>query len=146
MFISLVTMFAALAEPTTAPTPPPADSFAGRPSAHIAFESQVDGFTVKRENNMDILYVEEGLHEWYRAPMTCFGSGDPRDAISLQILGHGFGVDKYTRVYLGGMGLHSGNECTLDNLIKLTDEEEQSLGLEAKRNRNNPNAARAKND
>ena len=106
----------------------------------------IDGFTVKRENNRDILYIEAGLHEWYRAPITCFGMGEPRDALNMQVLSHGFGVDKFTRVYLGGMGPHSSNECTIENLIKLTDEEERTLNLEPKRSRNSHDVARAKTE
>lgn len=104
----------------------PAERFAGREQARIAFESSIRSWRFEREGNDDILYVEGPRNNWYRAELACFGlSSDADFAVGLIPITHGGGFDRFSSVRFvdGGFGRHGGTNCRLLSLIQLTEDE-----------------------
>lgn len=132
-------MIAAMVEPVDtnidAKVSPPKNKFENRGNANIAFESMIRTFSVKveGEGRDEILYLNTGAGKWYRAPMTCFGLGDPRSAMQILPISHGSGIDKFTRFKLIGLGHGDNNECTISDLIELMPQETVEYGLESQK-------------
>ena len=136
MLLSSLMFFVAATEPVgkneTAPVKE--DAFAGRENGTIAFASQIDGFSVKREGRDDILYLNTGFGRWYRAPLTCFGMGDPGSAMGIIPYDyHGASIDKFSRFKLLGIDRMDKNECSISALIELTPQETVTFGLESQK-------------
>lgn len=152
MVIGMLAMFGALFGAPDAPTKAEikearanaAAALAGRPEARISTTMNLDSFQVERENNEDVLYLSTGFGKWYRAPMTCFGMGDAESALRIVPIDRGFGIDKFTRFKLLGLGRsHFDNsECMITSLIELTPQETVVFGLESQK-RIDERAARA---
>jgi hypothetical protein len=124
------------AAPSTAPAAPSmAERFAGRGEARIAFESQIRNFRVEQEDGDDILYIEASGNRWYRAPLNCAGSGNPRFAERLIPISRGGGFDRFSRVRLTGLfpDRFDRTECWLDSVVELTPVEAVELKLERPR-------------
>jgi hypothetical protein len=137
MLLSALMFFAAANEPIegkVANNPTPQNQFENREEAKIAFESLLNGFRIERENKEDILYLDTGAGNWYRAPLNCFGIGDPQSAMGIIPYDtHGMGIDKFTRFKLTGFSAMDRNDCAISSLIKLTPTETVSLGLESQK-------------
>ncbi|MBN8649769.1 MAG: hypothetical protein J0L55_17615 [Caulobacterales bacterium] len=137
MFVSSLFMLAAAVEPMDTNNDlkvQPKNQFENRGNARIAFESMIRTFAVKSEGQDDILYLDTGAGKWYRAPLTCFGMGDPRTAMQILPISHGTGIDKFTRFKLLGLGRNETNECTINDLIELLPQETVEFGLESQKN------------
>jgi hypothetical protein len=119
---------AADAPPTAAPAQAQTDRFANRPQARIAFTRQIQNFQIKREDHADILYLETARNRWYRSEINCFGISDPSDAQGLLPIDRGFGIDGFSRIVLVGFS-HQRNECTLNSLVELSEDEAVDLKL-----------------
>ncbi len=134
MFVSSLFMFAAMVEPLDDNAKAnPKNQFENRGNAQIAFKSMIRTFAVKAEGRDDILYLNTGAGKWFRAPLTCFGMGDPRSAMQILPVSHGSGIDKFTHFKLIGLGRGDNNECTISDLIELTPQETVEFGLESQK-------------
>lgn len=144
MIVSTLLFFAAAADPTGNSDAKSKNQFDNRGNATIAFESMIRNFAVKVEGKEDILYLDTGSGQWYRAPMTCFGMGDPRSAMHIVPINHGSGIDKFTRFKLFGTGRGESNECNISDLIELTPQETVDYGLESQKSVDARAAAKVK--
>ena len=105
--------------------------FDDRDEARIAFARNIRNFQVARgKGARDILYLEVPRDKWYRAEITCFGTGDPRFAHGLVPLSHGSGFNRYSRVrFVGVGGRHERSDCTIRSLVELTEDEAIEFNL-----------------
>jgi hypothetical protein len=138
MLISLAMLMAASLGPTSeqASVPKPADAkaaaldpYAGRPSARIPSSRNVRNFEVRREDASDrVVYLETTRNVWFRGEMICRGGGDPRDAHSVEPVGHSMGIDDNTTLIFRELSSQT-SVCNLVSLISLTPEEALDLKL-----------------
>lgn len=133
-FIALFAVFGALDDVKPVSEPIVENKFAGRKEERIAFASQLDNFQVKRENGDEILYISTGFGEWYRAPLSCTGFGDPQYAMGIIPVDSQMGIDKFSRFKFVGTGARNDFPCSITSLIKLTPQETVELKLESQAN------------
>lgn len=111
-----------------------AEALAGRPEARISTTMTLDSFRVEYENREDILYLSTGFGKWYRAPLSCFGMGDPQSALQIVPIDRGFGIDKFTKFRLLNLGSRMNNsDCMITSLVELTPQETVIFGLETQK-------------
>jgi hypothetical protein len=120
--------FALLATPALAAAPKAdkaPDPYEGRPEARINFVNNggILGYTTRRENDEDVLYIEAAGRTWYRARFFGF-CDDARfaNAIGFRADATG-GLDRFSSVFV------RHDRCALRSVIRLTPDEAVSLKL-----------------
>lgn len=101
------------------------DPFEGRPEARINFVNTggILGYTTRRENKEDILYIEAAGRTWYRARFFGF-CDDARFANAIGFRGDATGgLDRFSSVFV------RHERCALRSVVRLTPEEAVSLKL-----------------
>ncbi len=101
------------------------DPYAGRPEARINFVNTggILGYSTRRENDEDILYIEAAGRTWYRARFFGF-CDDARFANAIGFRGDATGgLDRFSSVYV------RHDRCALRSVIRLTPDEAVALKL-----------------